>query len=617
MPLYNSARDEHRIAFSEDEAKEQSAIEFRDRYHEDVSRLVHSPSYRRLARKRQLLPNEHSDFVRNRLTHSCEVAQIASSIGAWLNKSQALRDKGARIRPDILVFAGLAHDLGHPPFGHLGERTLNERMWDAGGFEGNAQTLRILAHLEKRLTKASRSQSKDGESLLSFGNISGLNLTARSIASIIKYDFAIPVLSPDTLPERRQPELIKGYYKEEEDLVRDVKLRLGFEPEVFLDGAGVRRETRFKTIEAQIMDIADDIAYSIYDLEDCLKSGVLSPLDLLNAPRELLEKIGSEMAYKLTVDYFRRAMRTDSLDSFTPTMYPEDSFEDSEEFKSRKEDYQRRLSPSFLSRTVFRLFFGSTVLAKSSSVNESVFGALERLSELVDICEAIQSNELVRRRFTEQFIGSCVRSCKFIYNEERPRQSTISISRPVYLQIEFLKRFNFHTVIQSDLIQSADRRHSEMIKRVFDGLYLPGDEYKRAPRDVNGFSLFPEKVRAKLFKIFAESAFDYDMFFDEFDAQVRSSSMANPMIPLQYPLEYMLRFSDFNFRFELSEALHRAARTVSPDTHAEYMKAQRRRLLIKRLVCDLIANMTDRGLEEFHHHMVNSDPRLIFDDHSI
>lgn len=134
---------------TERESGQSSKDKFRSEFRRDFARLVHSPAFRRLQDKTQLIPGVQSDFYRNRLTHSMEVAQVAKSIAQKLN-SDLEKNNRPKIDLDLVEFAGLAHDLGHPPFGHTGEAVLNEKMSMYGGFEGNAQTLRILARLEKK-----------------------------------------------------------------------------------------------------------------------------------------------------------------------------------------------------------------------------------------------------------------------------------------------------------------------------------------------------------------------------------------------------------------------------------------------------------------------------------
>ena len=238
----------------------------RTEWRRDYARLLHAPSFRRLQGKTQLYPGNESDFFRNRLTHSLEVAQIAKSIAITINEKY--KNKNIYIEPDICEFAGLAHDLGHPPFGHQGERALDECMRDFGGFEGNAQTLRILSRIEKKIKNEDRIEGKEFRH--------GLNLTYRALASILKYDNEIPFCK-NKRKESEKNKPVKGYYATESDLVSKIKANV-----VGADYIG-----KFKTIECQIMDIADDIAYSTFDLEDGFKAGFYHPMDLLNLDNKI------------------------------------------------------------------------------------------------------------------------------------------------------------------------------------------------------------------------------------------------------------------------------------------------------------------------------------------
>ncbi|MGI2032194.1 dGTP triphosphohydrolase [Rhizobium panacihumi] len=232
----------------------------------DFARLIHSPAFRRLQGKTQLYPSHESDFFRNRLTHSLEVAQIAKSIAIRLNNTEAfLRPAAMKIDLDLVEFAGLAHDLGHPPFGHNGEKTLDRLMMSSGGFEGNAQTLRILARLEKKETSEFPSVKAVPTPIDASGKDlrCGLNLTYRTLASIVKYNKTIPVTAENRRQQKNDSGPVKAIYSTEQELLNNIKSAISA-PE----------DRDFKTIECSIMDVADDIAYSTYDLGSVLINGV-------------------------------------------------------------------------------------------------------------------------------------------------------------------------------------------------------------------------------------------------------------------------------------------------------------------------------------------------------
>jgi dGTPase len=180
---------------------------YRSEARRDSARLLHSPVFRRLQGKLQLFPSVESDFFRNRLTHSLEVGQIAKSIAIRLNETAPfLEPENLKIDSDLVELAGWAHDLGHPPFGHTGEEALDNCMHSEGGFEGNAQTLRILAKLEKKV------HTGNLENVVGFEDQKdcrvGLNLTFRTLASILKYDKKIPI------KRSQNKALVKGYYSD-------------------------------------------------------------------------------------------------------------------------------------------------------------------------------------------------------------------------------------------------------------------------------------------------------------------------------------------------------------------------------------------------------------------
>ena len=232
--------DFDRARFLDEPAKRGGRTEFaRDR-----ARIIHSFALRRLAAKTQVAVPWATDFPRTRLSHSLECAQVVRELGAALGAD-----------PDLMEGACLAHDIGHPPFGHNGEEALNQIASSCGGFEGNAQSIRLLIRLEAKTVLP------DGKSI-------GLNLTRASLDAATKYPWSRAVNARKF-----------GVYEDDLEIFNWYR-------------SGV--ESGKTSMEAQIMDWSDDVAYSVHDLEDSLVSGQIK-LDQLSSDLPKLFKVAQEM----------------------------------------------------------------------------------------------------------------------------------------------------------------------------------------------------------------------------------------------------------------------------------------------------------------------------------
>ena len=233
LEQYDAASRERLV----DEPPKRVAAPERTPFERDRARVVHAAASRRLAAKTQVVGPQTDDFVRNRLTHSLEVAQVARDLARALG-----------CHPDIAETAALAHDLGHPPFGHNGERVLAELSEDCGGFEGNAQTLRLLTRLEAKTFDA------EGRSV-------GLNLTRATLDACTKYPWTRSQGdAPEGVHADGSPRVVRKFGVYDDDLPVFTWLRRD------VDG-------RRRCVEAQVMDLADDVAYSVHDTEDGIVAG--------------------------------------------------------------------------------------------------------------------------------------------------------------------------------------------------------------------------------------------------------------------------------------------------------------------------------------------------------
>ena len=195
---------------------EEPRSDFRSCFQRDRDRIIHSSAFRRLKHKTQVFVEHEGDYFRTRLTHSIEVAQVARTIAGALGLNQ-----------ELVEAVSLAHDLGHPPFGHTGEDALNAEMKAYGGFDHNAQAIRIVTALEQH-----------------YAQFDGLNLTWECLEGIAKHNGPVPLPHPPAL---------RDYNRQ-----HDLELQ------------------SYASAEAQVAALADDVAYNNHDLHDGLRAGVFS-----------------------------------------------------------------------------------------------------------------------------------------------------------------------------------------------------------------------------------------------------------------------------------------------------------------------------------------------------
>lgn len=262
--------------------------DYRTQHQREYARLIHSAAFRRLQNKTQILGLGESDFYRTRLTHSFEVMQIGEGIVKTLTHTQS-GHKGLEFIPAIELIQSicLAHDIGHPPFGHGGEVALNYCMREYGGFEGNGQTLRILTRLEK------------------YTEDHGLNPSRRLALGVLKYptpyDKAVDIADYGNVDmynvhfkssEQKPP---KCFLDTEVDVVDWILAPLNNNDRVLFTSTKRKDKknhfhTKFKAFDTSIMDLADDISYGVHDLEDGIALNMVTNAHWAKAKKRVPDK---------------------------------------------------------------------------------------------------------------------------------------------------------------------------------------------------------------------------------------------------------------------------------------------------------------------------------------
>jgi dGTPase len=257
----------------------------RNEFRRDCDRIIHSTAFRRLMHKTQVFVSHEGDHYRTRLTHTLEVAQIARALARLLGLDE-----------DLTETLALAHDLGHPPFGHAGEQALDQCMHAFGGFDHNAQALRIVTRLERR-----------------YADFDGLNLTWESLEGIVKHNGPLTDRAGNALARREKAVAAIADYAASNDL------------ELW----------SFASLEAQVAAVADDIAYDAHDLDDALRADLfgldeIAPLPLAGGiyakvkncyksaedarlTNEVTRRLIAAMIEDVTAETERRAARTGIL----------------------------------------------------------------------------------------------------------------------------------------------------------------------------------------------------------------------------------------------------------------------------------------------------------------
>src|SRR4051794_14561499 len=335
--------------------------DYRTPFQMDRDRIIHAHAFRKLQSKTQVFLSGEYDFYRTRLTHSMEVAQIGRSICAYLRSRGAPLRNDFYIDSDLVEAVCLAHDLGHPPFGHSGERTLQELMTKWGGFEGNAQTLHLLT--------ATMYQNETG--------VRGMEPTRALLDGVLKYkklfrEFAEPPTNHFLYdPQENVRAFVFGGEKIPAELHAGEKLNA------------------FKSVECQVMDWADDAAYSVNDIVDGVKAGFLTierieawaAREEIDPPRqqlldELLEAIGRdrlENIFSQKIGAFIRACRLRERQNFMAA-------------KTNRYRFELVVAPAAERTALFYKKMANDIIFESPQLQQMEHKARRVLFELWDSC---------------------------------------------------------------------------------------------------------------------------------------------------------------------------------------------------------------------------------------
>lgn len=469
--LYRDEDEAREVAVAVDEHEK----DWRPNYTRDYGRIVHSASFRRQQGKTQVFPGHESDFFRNRLTHSLEVAQIAEGIAERLNHGYKETLGDEQINGRLCATASLVHDIGHPPFGHNGERALDRAMLQFGGFEGNAQTFRILTRLEKKQRYAEPVGNDDR---------AGLNLCHRTLAATLKYDKEIPKI------RKTDGKLEKGYYASEGEIVKNIKRSV-------LGDYQLPKEKKFRTIECNIMDLADDIAYSVYDLEDCLKVGFLTPADMMASEASLLDQVAERVSKEL-----KRPIKGANVQEVINDLF---------EQLDLGGDLPRGVGPQ--------------------GGEDPYDTDLYKFSRSYRTSRLLSEDGYKRTAFSSELVHRFIDGVKLKYDPDCPALSEVYWPEDIALRKEVLKQYTFVAAIYAPRVKIGEYRGYDLVSDIFNALM--GDR---------GDLLMPADVRERVrvapnIAVKAREVCDFvagmtDRYAMEFWARLNSNSPESMFKPI-------------------------------------------------------------------------------------
>lgn len=264
--------------------------DLRTAWQRDRARVLHSAAFRRLQSKTQIMNIGENDFYRTRLTHSLEAAQIGASLIHHLAHSGNTFEQSLLPDENLMETLCLAHDIGHPPFGHGGETALNYKMLGSGGFEGNGQTLRIVGRLE------------------AYHADYGMDLTRRSVLGLLKYPVLMPALPVPSEPHPpgglSQWKPAKAIFAADSDILDWVMAPFSDEDRSEFQQVEVLpnspwQKSKYKSFDASMMELADDIAYGVHDLEDAIVTGTLNQTQWQSHMQPIIDTLQDPLATQM------------------------------------------------------------------------------------------------------------------------------------------------------------------------------------------------------------------------------------------------------------------------------------------------------------------------------